>query len=160
MATKTAEVQGAALYMEFRRSGATCQIIVTPDGINSKDEVVFSKLFRRVVRPEAPKKRWAAYALTPSAQRRERAKEFLLAETGQDFSGWADYADERLRHVVDYFDSLMRSGYTLVQDKVLYVEVSKSDMDEVQQGSLSTKVWNRVKASRVAAGFPTSLADA
>lgn len=159
MATKSAEVQGSALYMEFRRAGATCQIILTPDAFNTKNEVVFSKFFRRVVRPDTPKKRWAMYGLTPVTQRRERAKAFLEAETGEDFSGWAEYADERLRHVVDYFDSLIRSGYTLVQDKVLYVEVTKADMDEASQGSLSTKVWNRIKASRIAAGFPSTLSD-
>lgn len=159
MASKISDVQGSALYMEFRRAGATCQIILTPDGIDSKNDVVFSKLFRRVVRPETPKKRWAMYALTPITQRRERAKAFLLAETGTDFAGWEEYAEERLRHVVDYFDSLMRSGYTLVQDKVLYVEVTKADMDEAGQGTLSTKVWNRVKASRTAAGFPSTLTD-
>lgn len=157
MADKDMEVQGAALYLEFRRTGATCQIILMPDGIDSKGEVAWSKFFRRVIRPEAPKKRWAAYGLVPSSAKRDEIARNILA--GTDVLDWNDLANERLRHTSDYFDSLIRGGYLLVNDKPLYVEVSKADLDEAKTGSLSTKVWNRVKASRIAAGFPVSLTD-
>lgn len=151
------DVQGSALYLEFRRSGATCQIVLMPDGLNTKNEAVFSRLFRRVVRNDAPKKRWALYVMNPSRVRQAHAKATLESEA--EFSAWEDYANERLANVADYLDSLVRSGYRLVKDKVLYVEVTKADMDESAAGSLSTKVWNRVKASRAAAGFPTTIAD-
>lgn len=157
MASVTNDVQGSALYLEFRRPNSTCQIVLMPDGVNSKNEVVFAKLFRRVVRPDAPKKRWAAYNMPPTRVRTERAKATILG--GQDFTGWEEYANERMANVADYLDSIHKGGYTLVKDAVLYVEVTKADMDEAQGNSLSTKVWNRVKASRTAAGFPTTLAD-
>lgn len=158
MASTVKDVQGAALYLEFRKVGATCQIVVTPDSIGTKGEVVWSKFFRRVVRPEAPKKRWSAYTLAPTTARRADLTSHMM-------SGSVDHieheviVEERLRHVVDYLDSLLRNGYSLVKGTPLYVEVTKADVDEVGQGSLSAKVWNRVKASRTAAGFPTTLTD-
>jgi hypothetical protein len=155
MANKDTDVQGAALYLELRRVGATCQIVITPDAYDSAGNVVWGRFFRRVLRPDAPKKRWQSYVLVPAALRRENLKDTL----GNEHAEWEDISNERMRLVKDYFDSLVRGKYVLVNDTPLYVEITKADIDEVAADALSTKVWNRIKATRTAAGFPATIAD-
>lgn len=56
MLDATKDVQGVSLYAEFRKPGATMQIIVTPDGYNEEGKQVAGALFRRVVTPNTPRR--------------------------------------------------------------------------------------------------------
>jgi len=58
MLDNTKDVQGVGVYAEFRKPGATMQIIITPDGYTTDGKEVPANLFRRVVTPASPKKQW------------------------------------------------------------------------------------------------------
>ena len=156
---KDNEVQGTALYLEFRRAGATCQIVVTPDGFDNAGSTVTAGFFRRVLRPDTPKKRWTTFFMEPTHAYKASLAAHLAAETGDDYALVMDATETRLAPIHAYFESLERGGYTLVKSTPIYVEVSRADLAEVRSGSLPTKLWNRVKASRIALDFPTELVN-
>ena len=51
MLDATKDVQGIALYAEFRKPGAMMQILITPDGYANNGKEVPASLWRRVTTP-------------------------------------------------------------------------------------------------------------
>jgi hypothetical protein len=153
------DVQGMALYLEFRRVGATAQVIVTPDGFTTASGVTSAVFFRRVITSGVTKRKWRGYTLRNTAQFSEYLGTGTTASTGLDKDEVLDTAISRSKNLTDYFDSLRRQGYLLVQNRPIYVEVTKADLDSAQTSTLPAKVWTRIKASRAAIGFPEDLVD-
>jgi len=148
------DVQGVALYLEFRRSDATAQILVTPDGLTGEGTgVINAKFFRRVLTQGVSKRKWRAYSI--GFEGGQSAD--ILYERKEDYEKLNENSFKRFSNLGDYFDSLARNGYTLVKDQPIYVEATKEDLLKAAQGNLSTKLWNRVKSSRVASGFPDEI---
>lgn len=151
------DVQGTAVYLELRKNGATAQILLTPDGFG-ENGIISSQFFRRVVTTGVSKRRWKAYGINLQQNQRD-----LIAEgTGlspEGSKGSQEITATRVRALNDYFTSMVRNGYKLVQDKPIYVEVTKEDLEQVKQGTLPTKLWTRVKSSRTALGFPETATD-
>jgi hypothetical protein len=148
------DVQGTAVYLELRKNGATAQVLITPDGFGEND-VVSSQFFRRVVTTGVSKRRWKAYSLRIDQNQRDLIREGV----GLPIEGSQEITATRVRALNDYFTSMVRNGYKLVQDKPIYVEVTKEDLEQVKQGTLPTKLWTRVKSSRTALGFPETATD-
>lgn len=155
------EVQGTALYLEFRRAGSTCQIVITPEGFadtNDYTGIAAPIFFRRTITDGVTKRKWRAYGLGRSA---ELSEHLLTSEEGNDMNEETlkTVTERRLSQLSDYFDSLVRNRYTLVNDTPIYVEVTKMDLIDAKNLSLSTKLWTRIKASRAALGFPENIID-
>ena len=150
------DVQGLALYFEFRKSRSTCQVVFTPAGFTQNSGVTHPMFFRRVLTSGVTKRKWRGYAmrfsnnaLSESLQYgTEVPQEVLDQEVAKNF-----------RVLEDYFRSLTREGYKLVKDTPIYVEVTKDDLEAGRKGALSAKLWLRVKSSRNALGFPDTLTD-
>jgi hypothetical protein len=150
------DVQGIALYLEFRKPLSTAQVLITPDGLSgSGDGVAPAQFFRRTLSNGVSKRKWRAYSIRQLAGQ----KDSVLYESAVDELQANEDASNRFRNLGDYFDSLVRSGYKLVNDAPIYVEVTKEDLDAARQGNLSTKLWTRVKSSRASLGFPEEVID-
>lgn len=149
------DVQGIGVYLELRKAGATCQVLVTPDGFSETDGIVSAVFFRRVISAGVSKKKWRAYTLVMPAQ---NEKLLVDGDTLSDKEA-LELTALRFKTLYDYFDSLVRGGYQLVNDRPIYVEVTKDDLSSVRTGTLPNKLWTRVKSSRSALGFPETITD-
>lgn len=150
------EVQGVALYLEFRKSYATCQVIITPDGFTKTRGVTNATFFRRTISGGATKKKWRNYAMVNTGELRDA----LQAGTEISEQAVKDRTTHRIENLNDYFASLVRGGYKLVNDTPIYVEITKDDLEAVATGNLPTKLWGRIKATRVHYGFPEEVVTA
>lgn len=149
------DVQGTALYLEFRKSNATCQVIVTPDGFTESTGVAPAMFYRRVISSGVSKRRWKGYPLGLQDNQK------LMIEAGEKTTEaeMLELSAERFSRLHDYFQSLIRNGYQLVLGKPIYVEVTKDDLTQIKSGTLPTKLWTRVKSTRTAFGFPETTVD-
>lgn len=149
-------IQGQALFVEFRKDGATLQVIYIPDAFNTVGEIVWAKSFRRVLRSESgPKQKWQVYVLTPPALRRDSLREYLLNGVEEDYPEWEAQSEERVRNLLDYLDTQVANNYRLTLDKPLYVDLAQEDVEFSAKDQVSPALWARIQASRTAAGFPS-----
>lgn len=155
MSLQEKEVQGQALYLEFRKNYQTIQVIITPDGFCEEGNVVKGAFFRRMLTKDQPKRRWKTYSL--------RAGSALLDCLGDEIvpseSAVAELTAQRAISLYDFMESLVRGGYKLVNDKPIYVEVSKEDFTAIRKLDTPTKVINRIKAVRTALNFPEEVVN-
>lgn len=149
------EVQGVALYLEFRKPNATCQVIVTPDGFSETSGIVSAQFFRRVITTGVSKRRWKGYSL-PMKNNQSLAIQAGEKTTEQEM---LELSAERFSRLHDYFGSLVRNGYKLTLGKPIYVEVTKDDLTQIKSGTLPTKLWTRIKSTRTALSFPETTID-
>lgn len=147
MIDKESDVQGIAVYAQFHKSGAMCQMLITPDGYNENGEAVKSSLYRRVVTLDSPKKQWRSSTVR-SADPSET--DFSVLESREKF------AEERLNFASQLFDSLVSGKWELHKQPV-FLETSKKDLTDVQVGRTPTKLMYRINQSREALGFQTEL---
>ena len=147
------DVQGVALYAEFRKPGATTQIIVTPDGYTEEGKEVPAALYRRVVTPDTPKKQWRSSNMRVTSAMR-RCKD--TGTTLQDYER-ATIAEKRFSFASQLFDSLVNGGW-VIEKEPLFIEASKKDMTDIRQGKTPNKLLYRVNQTRKAQGFPESVA--
>lgn len=150
------EVQGVALYLEFRKPNATCQVVVTPDGFGNVEGVVPAQFFRRVISSGVTKRRWLNYGVAISQEQIDSIASGVIKFEGKEKQ---DETIKRFRHLSNYLESVASQGYKLVNDTPIYVEVTKEDLSAIKTGSLPNKLWTRVKSSRTALGFPETIVD-
>jgi hypothetical protein len=153
MLLKEKEVQGQALYLEFRKNYATIQVIITPDGFAEGEVKTNSVFFRRMLSSHQPKKRWRAYPIRNS----QILEDALISNSTLDEQIVLENVSKRALNLYDYLDSLVKGGYKLVNDKPIYVELTKEDFTSIRKGDTPTKVINRIKATRTALGFPAEV---
>jgi hypothetical protein len=149
----TKSVQGVALYAEFVRSGATTQIIVTPDGFDSEGNKVAMNIVRRTVTTDNPRKQWKFSTLVESDPIMK-----LVAEGATDDEAKELFTDNRMRYASSLFDQISRGDWLLVGDPI-YVEISKTDLDTIRQGKTPTKLLYRITQCRTAVGYPADLVN-
>jgi hypothetical protein len=150
MLDATKDVQGIALYSEFRKPGATMQIIITPDGFANDGKEVSASLYRRVITPTTPKKQWRNSNLNMRA----------ITELGGaqlDNGAKEQFAETRLGFATQLFDGIKNGGWNLIGDPML-IEASKKDLDDVQLGKTPNKMLYRINLTRTALGFPAEIA--
>lgn len=156
MTKQSKDVQGFALYMEFRKPQSTVQVLITPDGFtNDTDGVTNAQFFRRNLTHGVTKRKWRAYPIRMVGGQ----KEALLHAIDMDSETVSKETLNRYLNLADYFDSLVRGGYKLVKDQPIYVEITKDDLVAARQGNLPTKLWARVKSCKTALGFPEQVTD-
>ena len=151
MLDATKDVQGVSLYAEFRKPGATMQIIVTPDGYNEEGKQVAGSLYRRVVTPSAPKKQWRSSSVSSNGVHD------VIAASGQiEDSQIGEIAEQRLSFATQLFDGIIEGGWSITK-KPLLIETSKKDLTDVRQGKTPNKLLYRVNLTKDAEGFPKEL---
>lgn len=144
MLDKDKEVQGVAVYAEFARSGATTQIIITPEGYTNEGRLVPATIIRRTITESTPKKQWKFTRL---------AKSELRVHSDADK---APYADDRMKYATTLFDQLLSGSWEMVKTPVL-IEASKKDYDDIYVSKTPTKMVYRISQSRAALDFPADL---
>lgn len=150
MLDKNRDVQGIALYAEFRKPGAMLQMIVTPDGYALDDKEVPATLWRRVLTPATPKKQWRNSSLSWRAVG-DLNGEPLPTEKKEEF------AEKRLSFATQLFDSLKSGGWSLTKEP-LFIETSKKDLEDVKMGKTPNKLLYRINQTRDSQGFPAEIA--
>ncbi|MGA1717715.1 MAG: hypothetical protein ACO38Q_02795 [Aquiluna sp.] len=147
------DVQGVALYAEFRKPGATMQLLVTPDGYNEEGKEVPANVYRRVVTPKTPKKQWRSSNLRVTSKMRE------CKDHGTTLPDYEKnkIAEKRYAIAETLFDSLLSGGWT-IEKEPLFIETSKKDMTDIRLGKTPNKMLYRINQTRKAQGFPESIA--
>jgi hypothetical protein len=157
------EVQGTAVYLELRKHGFTTQVIVTPDGFGATEGLVSSTFFRRTLSSHESRKKWRAYVNRLDSMTEKYILELQDPTTSTSLK--SEYNSQlskervvaRYKPLHEYISNMNSKGYKLVKDTPIYIEITKEDLSQISTGSLPTKVWSRVKSSRIALGFPENL---
>ena len=150
MLDATKDVQGIALYAEFRKPGAMMQILITPDGYANDGKEVPASLYRRVTTPLTPKKQWRSSNLSWRAVS-ELNGEALANENRENF------AETRMSFATQLFDGIKNGGWILTNE-TLFIETSKKDLDDVKLSKTPNKMLYRINQTRTALGFPAEIA--
>lgn len=144
MINKNKEVQGLAVYGEFRLNDETRQIIITPDGYTSEGVFVDMKMHRRTVSAKAPRSQWKTNTCPD-------LNDLMLPKYSP---AWAQ------KRIEMYFGDILNKtaliGWAPV-GPALVVEVSRKDMTDISRFATPTKIIYRIQVSRAAAGYPTDL---
>jgi hypothetical protein len=150
MLDATKDVQGIALYAEFRKPGAMMQIIITPDGYSLDGKEVPASLYRRVTTPLTPKKQWRSSNLS------WRAVSDLNGETLAN-DAKETFTETRLSFATQLFDGIKNGGWLMTKEPIL-TETSKKDLEDVKLGKTPNKMLYRINQTRTALGFPAEIA--
>ena len=137
-------VQGIAIYAEFAKSNATTQIIITPDGYGTKDDLVRINIVRRTITNHNPRKQWRFTMVS-------HTKEVSPADKNE-------YAEKRMYYASTLFDQLLAGDWKMVGKPIL-LETSKGDLDAVRSGKTPTKMIYRINQSRAANGYPSEIVN-
>jgi hypothetical protein len=150
MLDATKDVQGIALYAEFRKPGAMMQILITPDGYANDGKEVPASLYRRVTTPLTPKKQWRSSGLSWRAVS-ELNGEALANDNKEKF------VETRMSFATQLFDGIKTGGWILTNE-TLFIETSKKDLDDVKLSKTPNKMLYRINQTRTALGFPAEIA--
>jgi hypothetical protein len=150
MLDATKDVQGIALYAEFRKPGAMMQILITPDGYANDGKEVPASLYRRVTTPLTPKKQWRSSGLSWRAVS-ELNGEALANDNKEKF------VETRMSFATQLFDGIKNGGWILTNE-TLFIETSKKDLDDVKLSKTPNKMLYRINQTRTALGFPAEIA--
>jgi hypothetical protein len=150
MLDATKDVQGIALYAEFRKPGAMMQIIITPDGYAADGKEVPASLWRRVTTPLTPKKQWRNSALSWRAISDLNGEQLANAmkET---------FTENRMSFATQLFDGIKNGGWEITKEPIL-IETSKKDLEDVRQSKTPNKMLYRINQTKTALGFPAEIA--
>lgn len=152
MLDKEKKVQGIAVYAEFKRTGQTMQIIVTPDSYSTSGALVPMTLVRRVVTKITPKKQWKTILLRQG----DLATYISTGNTLED-SQKESFTEGRTKGHSFIFDEIVNQGWQIEKHPVL-IEMSRHDADDISKGKTPNKIIYRVNISRKALGFPELVA--
>jgi hypothetical protein len=152
MLDNTKDVQGVGVYAEFRKPGATMQVIITPDGYTTDGKEVPANLFRRVVTPASPKKQWRNSPI-PNQGITELGGVQLADDKKEAF------ASQRLFFAINLLDSVNDGNWQIVKDAFV-IEVSKKDLEDIRTSKTPNKLLYRIGLVREANEFPTELIEA
>lgn len=150
MLDNSKDVQGIALYAEFRKPGAMMQIIITPDGYANDGREVAASLYRRVTTPQTPKKQWRNSSLS------WRAITDLNGQPLEDGQR-EQFTETRMSFASQLFDGIKNGGWILTKEP-LFIETSKKDLDDVKMSKTPNKLMYRINQTRDALGFPAEIA--
>jgi hypothetical protein len=150
MLEATKDVQGIALYAEFRKPGAMMQILITPDGYANDGKEVPASLYRRVTTPLTPKKQWRSSNLSWRAIS-DLNGEALANDDKNKFT------ENRMGFATQLFDGIKNGGWILTNE-TLFIETSKKDLDDVKLSKTPNKMLYRINQTRTALGFPAEIA--
>lgn len=150
MLDATKDVQGIALYAEFRKPGAMMQILITPDGYANDGKEVGASLYRRVTTPLTPKKQWRSSTLSWRA-----ITELNGVQLGD--SSKETFVENRMSFSTQLFDGIKNGGWILTNE-TLFIETSKKDLDDVKLSKTPNKMLYRINQTRTALGFPAEIA--
>jgi len=144
------DVQGIALYAEWKKPEALTQIFFTPDGFTTDGTLMRARMYRRTVTTDNPRKQWKSSTLWGSKYDKD------ATEIETDASAKRDYASNRLGGVDVYFKRLVAGGW-VKNGEPLLIEVSKKDMDDMSKDKTPNKFLYRVDLTKKTKSFEDPL---
>jgi len=146
------KVIGKALYMEFRSTGQTYQMLLTPDGISSNGRAVPSTLYRRQISKSKPRRAWKTYSL-PALP----LNAFGAYET-QSKDDATQAAETRANYIATTLTQLNSYSYKLYKSPIL-VEVAQEDLESIRLSKTPYKILGRITRVRRTLGFGEFIVD-
>lgn len=144
------KVAGKALYLEFRYSEQTYQMIVTPDGVSSGGKYVPSTVYRRQITKTKPRRAWKTFTF-PNLSLNESGVFAALPEDTA-MSG----ALSRVSYLENTISRLATYGFKLYKQPII-VEVSVDDIDGIRLSKTPYKIIGRITRLRRTLNFGESL---
>jgi len=139
------DVQGVALYAEWKKPDALSQIFVTPDGFDTEGAVIRSRIYRRTISVEHPRKQWRSSTLFNSMYKEE--VDFSVHEKASQ-----RYVGKRISSVAQLFRRLHAGGW-IANGQPIYVEISRKDMDDISKDKSPNKFLYRVDLVKKSKGI-------
>jgi hypothetical protein len=167
MLDPTKDVQGIAMYAQWKKSGNMLQVLVTPDGYGTESEkLVPATIYRRVTSTYQPKRQWrgssvqsltSGYWTDPENPMMEGNPYDPLTET-DDREVQEKVAEARLAWYARMLDMIVTQDWEMVGEP-LFVETSKKDIDDIRVDKTPSKLMYRVNQLREVRGFPMVPAE-
>jgi len=146
------KVVGKALYVEFRSTGQTYQMLLTPDGVSSNGRVVPSTVYRRQISKLKPRRAWKTYSLPVLP-----LNAFGVYET-QTKDDAVQAAETRLNYMATTITQLQSYSYRLYKSPIL-VEVAQEDLESIRLSKTPYKILGRITRVRRTLGFGEYIVD-
>lgn len=162
MLDKEKDVQGIAMYSQWRKPGNMLQVLITPDGYGLETErLIPASVYRRVTSTFQQKRQWRGtmfVGLTHTAWTSEEkplVKDTPLDPLAQNVARdiQESIVQSRVEWTVRMLESIHEQNWEMVGSP-LFVETSKKDMDDIAVGKTPAKLMYRVNQLRGANEFP------
>lgn len=154
----SANLIGEALYLEFRKSVNTAQVIITPEAITSAGIYVPTSTWRRQISQWSPRKQWAMYA--PEGEvvkgRSDNAKMSGSLGVGSIATTGKEYALESLLPLTSTLNNLVSNDWILFERPII-VEFSEEDLLNTMNNETPQALIRRILRVRKEFGFPEEL---
>lgn len=154
----SANLIGEALYLEFRKSVNTAQVIITPEAITSAGIYVPTSTWRRQISQWSPRKQWAMYA--PEGEvvkgRSDNAKMSGSLGVGSIATTGKQYALESLLPLTSTLNNLVSNDWILFERPII-VEFSEEDLLNTMNNETPQALIRRILRVRKEFGFPEEL---
>ena len=144
------KVVGKALYMEFRSSNQTYQMIITPDGLTLEGRNIPATVYRRQISSSRPRRAWKTLAFPKLPQDPSGVFNMLNVDAAKE------QATSRAGYLESNIQRLHANGFTLFM-KPIIVEVSQADLDDIRYAKTPYKILGRITRARKVLGFGERL---
>jgi hypothetical protein len=141
------KVVGKALYLEFRSTGQTYQVLVTPDGIASNGRAVPATMYRRQISKLKPRRAWKTYSLPTLPVNSFGTYDQLASKDEATLS-----VEVRMNYMATTFKQLDSYHYKIHKQPLL-VEVSQEDLESIRLSKTPYKILGRITRVRRTLGF-------
>jgi hypothetical protein len=141
------KVIGKALYLEFRSTGQTYQVLLTPDGISSNGRAVPVTMYRRQISKLKPRRAWKTYSL-PALP----VNSFGAYDQAASKDEATNIVDSRLSYMATTFTQLNSYHYKLYKQP-LFIEVAQEDLESIRLSKTPYKILGRITRVRRTLGF-------
>lgn len=146
------DVAGLALYLEFRKTDYTYQVIITQPFVGRENNKPHrSRIMRRRMNSYQTRKNWHFSTATGSNARVLPDTTGRLRFTQLDQNDAKVFAAESMGGTITLFNQLFHQEYTLM--KPLMVEMTYEDVETLLQNKTPNNLVRRIQRTRVAQGF-------
>lgn len=162
MLDKEKDVQGIAMYAQWKKDGSLMQVLFTPDGYGtgSDPKLIPGAMFRRITTTYQPKRQWRGTMVTSLSNPRWMDEEHPLIKEKtldptlptDDRATQEEIASARTQYIARVLGTIHGQDWTL-DGEPLYVETSKKDIDDIAVDKTPSKLMYRINQLREAKGL-------
>ena len=141
------KVIGKALYLEFRSTSQTYQVLITPDGISSNGRAVPATMYRRQISKSKPRRAWKTYSL-PTLP----VNSFGIYDQAASKDEALNTVEARMNYMATTFTQLNSYHYK-IHKQPLFIEVAQEDLESIRLSKTPYKILGRITRVRRTLGF-------
>jgi hypothetical protein len=147
------KVIGKALYLEFRSTSQTYQVMITPDGNTTNGRAVTATMYRRQISKSKPRRAWKTYSL-PALP----VNSFGTYDQAASKDEALNTVDSRLSYMATTFTQLNSYHYKLYKQPIV-IEVAQEDLESIRLSKTPYKILGRITRVRRTLGFGEFIVD-